>query len=205
VKIMELSLLPAGASEDISRSDTRIRLRDVIVQEDGMLDSHRPQNGIRHLRPVDTGMEQHRTSNGHDCTDSSFSCGVVMMGTNTSEAKHLFKGGQPIAEVNRRKGGAIIGLVRLRNHTDISTHLLETLFGFQSLVRVQVCLEFNMNVAGGVVDKDATTIIHVIGVRLAKGTEESPFSAAHKVIDGDALTRNQVVFLSSSLIVPDLC
>ena len=58
------------------------------------------------------------------------------------------------------EGRTIITEVGLRNHSMISTESLKTLLGTKSLVNFKMRLKFDMNKVGGMMHKDATTIIH---------------------------------------------
>ena len=61
--------------------------------------------------------------------------------------------------------------------------LLELGLGFDCLVRVEVDLLSDEDVAGGVVDEDGTTRVLLLWVFLAKGMLQSSSCRANKVVN----------------------
>ena len=92
---------------------------------------------------------------------------VLMMSSSTCEAGDLSKFTELASVTGGREGGAIVGQVGLRNHTIVTAHKLEVLFGVESLVSVKMGLELDVNVTGSMVHKKASTIKHLIVARLA--------------------------------------
>lgn len=66
---------------------------------------------------------------------------------------------------------------------------------------VEMRLKDNMDVARGKVDKDASAVIHVGVLCLAKSREQSAVGAANEMIHQDALSRLKVISLQCSLLV----
>ena len=60
-------------------------------------------------------------------------------------------------------------------------------------MRVEVDLEFDMDETGGVVHKDATSRVHLVGFGLPSGGKKSSSRAADEVIDGDSMSGDNVV------------
>ena len=85
---------------------------------------------------------------------------IVMMCTNSSKTNYLVKTRQVVIKCRGCEGRTIITEVGLRNHSMNSTESLKTLLGTKSLVTIKMRLKFDMNKVGGMIHKDATTIIH---------------------------------------------
>ena len=85
----------------------------------------------------------------------------------------------------------------------ITAHQLKIIFRIDSFMRVQVGLELNMDVAGGMIHRQTTIGKHLRISGLALGSKEAAFSAADEVVHCNSLTRNQVVLFQHTLAVAD--
>jgi hypothetical protein len=81
------------------------------------------------------------------------------------------------------------------DNAKVAAHEFEGFQGTQGLMCVEVHLVFNVNETGGVVNKDASSSVHVGGVCAASGVKSDPFGRADEVIHRDALAGKQLVFL----------
>jgi hypothetical protein len=165
----------------------------MVPEVDGLLHRHRPQLGIGNLRPVNRGVKHHRTSDQHDRLDRALDDAVVVMGPDTGKPNRLLEGGKVVGKSVRRERLPVVGLVLLRDDANVATQKLVLLLGSQRLVGVQVGLELDMDVARGVVDKDAAARVQISLVRLPLGREEASLRRADEVVNGDTLTREEVV------------
>jgi hypothetical protein len=68
-----------------------------------------------------------------------------MMSTSTSETNYLCKLSELGGKGGRRKCGAIVGNVCLRNHPIVATHQLEVFFRINGLMCIQTGLEFDLD------------------------------------------------------------
>ena len=89
VTVMKLTLLPLGTSEQVSRADTQLRLRHMVVQIHHVGDSHGPQRGISLLWPMDCSMEHHHMGQQHDGLYGMLSSSVVVMSACASKTDDL--------------------------------------------------------------------------------------------------------------------
>ncbi len=60
--------------------------------------------------------------------------------------------------------------------------------GLESLMTIEVPLELDKDVIGGMVNEDTSAIVHFIGLCFSTGREESALCGTNKMIDGDFLT-----------------
>ena len=64
-----------------------------------------------------------------------------------------------VVECLRGVGGSIVALVGLSDDTEIRTHAFKGSLGLQSLMGVEVALEFDVDETGGMVHKNAATAV----------------------------------------------
>ena len=201
--VLELRLSPARASKEVVRRDSGRLDGHMVPEVDCLLHRHRPQLGIGNLRPVNRGVKHHRASDRHDRLDRALGDAVVVMGPNTGEPNRLLEGGKVVREGVRRERLPVVGLVLLRDDADVAAKKLVLLLGLQRLMGVQVGLELDMDVARGVVDKDAAARVQISLVRLASGREEASLRRADEVVNGDALAREEVVSTEGVNLIND--
>lgn len=158
---MKLGLRPPQAREDVVRTDPRGKIRDVIPEERGVTDSHRPQTCVGNLAPVDRSMQHHCSGQGHYRLNCALGDSVLVMRADTSEAVDLGKLGQVLSEGFRREGSSVVTQVLLGHNTKVAAGKLEGFLGGKCLVRVQVLLEDDMDEARGVVHEDASASVQV--------------------------------------------
>jgi hypothetical protein len=130
----------------------------VVPEEDGLLHRHWPQLGISNLRPVNRSLKHHCASDRHDCLDRALGDAIVVMGPNTGKPNRLLEGSKVVGEGVQHEGLPVVGLVLLQDNADFATKKLVLL---QCLVGVQVGLELDMDVARGMVDKDAAARVQI--------------------------------------------
>ena len=82
------------------------------------------------------------------------------MGSNTSKGGDLRERLQMICISLRSERRTIVSVEMLRNHAMITTYCFETVFGASCLMSVQRSLQLNMNIGGGVINKQTTTAVH---------------------------------------------
>jgi hypothetical protein len=150
-------------------------------------------------------VEHHGPGDGHDGLDGTLSRSIVMMCTDSSKALNLSKLLQMLSESRRSKAAAVIRQVSLRDHAIVATHSFETAFAFECCVRVEVHLKFNMHKAGGMIDKDGATNKTFIIFLFTASVEQTPVSRRDKVINRNALSREQVVGAQSTLPITYCC
>lgn len=105
-------------------------------------------------------VEHHGPGDGHDGLDCSFGVAIVVMSTDTGEAEDLFESGEFLLELGRSKAGSVVGEERRWGDSMIAAHLFELGLGFECLMRRHVLLELDMDVVGGMVNKQTPTNIH---------------------------------------------
>ena len=120
MKVVKLALLPSTSGKDIMRRNACLVVGHVIVQEDRMLHSHRPQASISNVRAVDGGVKHHRSGYCHDGLDVPFSNSIVMMSARSCEANHLFKLGKVRGELFGGERGTVVGKKGLYNNSQVS-------------------------------------------------------------------------------------
>ena len=106
-----------------------------------------------------------------------------MMGADSCQLSNLCKVFEVNTIISRGEGGAIVREIGLRNDAKIATVSLKLGLRLDGLVRVQVNLLGNKDVAGGVVDKDCTTGVLLLRVFLAEGMLQSSPCGAHKMVN----------------------
>jgi hypothetical protein len=83
----------------------------------------------------------------------------------------------------------------------VVTHEFEVFFGHQSFVRVQMSLEFDVNEARGVIIEKTSARIQLTVETPSCGCEESALRAAHKMIDRNLLSWNQVSIFQNTFAI----
>jgi len=73
MEIHELAQREPGLGEEVVWRETGGWLGNVVVEPNCMLHGHGPQLGVRHIGPVESGMDLDGSSNCHDCADASLS------------------------------------------------------------------------------------------------------------------------------------
>jgi hypothetical protein len=94
---------------------------------------------------------------------------VVMMGADASKEGLLIELEDVFGKGLRSEVGSVVEEVLLRNHSGVSTHQLEGLLGLECLRRPECCLQLDMYVAGGGIDEDTASLVHLglFGLALA--------------------------------------
>jgi hypothetical protein len=138
-------------------------------------------------------MDHHRSSHGHDGLDRAFSDPIVMMGTDSRVPNCLTKLLKVGGESLRCEGRAVIEKIGLGDHTDVSSGKLEQFLGLECLVGGQIGLELDVDVAGGMINEDTASRVHLALFCFALATEQSAFGRADEVIHGDALPRKELI------------
>ena len=134
-----------------------------------MLDGEGPECGVGDVRPVNGRMQHHGPCDGHDGANVAFGDSIVMVSADASESNDLLKLGEVARELGRSKRFRIVGEIFLWRHACVATHSLEALFCFEGLVRVQTDLVLDKNVAGGMINEDATASVHVVELGFSSG------------------------------------
>ena len=173
----------------------------MVEDKDGVGDRHGPEGGIRCLRPVDAGVEHHRPSHRHDGLDGSFGDAILVMGAYSSVGPNLGKGFELPGVVLCSETAAVVSVVSLGNDTHILATLLEGKFGMQSLVSVEMRLKDHIDVAAGVINKDASSAKHFLIFCLSFRRKQSTFRGANKVVHRHTLARKQVVVFEGTVTV----
>ncbi len=137
-----------------------------------MLDGERPQSWwVGNIRPVDRRMQHHGSRDCHDGSNVALSDAIVMVSADAGESDDLFEVGEVAGELGGGERLGVVGEVLLRSDSCVAAHSLEVFFRFERLVGVQTYLVLNENKAGGVVDKDAPSGVHLVEFRFAGGGE----------------------------------
>ena len=126
-----------------------------------------------------------------------------MVSTGSRESDDLGKISKFGCKSRRGESRTVICQVRLGHDSVISAHQLEIIFHIDCLMRVQTCLELNVDITGGMIHKQTTTGKHLRISCLATQSKETAFGAADEVVHCNSLTRNQVVLFQHTLAVAD--
>ena len=94
-----------------------------------------------------------------------------MVSADSSESDNLFEVGEVAGELGGSECHGVDGEVLLWSDSCVSAHALKTFFCLESLIGVETHLMLNKNEAGGVVDKDAPSGVHVVEFCFAGGGE----------------------------------
>ena len=84
------------------------------------------------------------------------------MGTSTSEVDDLLKLSEMLRETMAREGSTIVGDKRLRNNAIVAAHDFVGTLGTESLVSIELRLEFDMDMVRCMIDKQASSRVHLI-------------------------------------------
>ncbi len=136
-----------------------------------MLDSKRPNCGVGNIWPADCRMLHHGSGNCHDCSNVTLGDAIVMVSADSSESDDLFKVGKVAGELGGSECLGVVGKILLWGDSCVSAHALKALFCLESLKGVETHLMLNKNEAGGVVDKDTLSGVHVVEFCFAGGCE----------------------------------
>jgi hypothetical protein len=146
---------------------------------------------------VNGGVNQHRSSDCHDCLDVALGNPVVMMGADTSEECFLIKLEDVFGKGLRCEVGTVVEKVLLGDHSGVSTHELERLLRLKSLRGAESCLQLDMDVAGGRINENTASLVHLGLFGLAFAGEQTASSRTNEVIDRDPLSGEQLVLSKS--------
>ena len=116
-------------------------------------------------------MQRHGSGNCHDCSNVALGDAIVMVSADSSESDNLFEVGEVAGELGGSECHGVDGEVLLWSDSCVSAHALKTFFCLESLIGVETHLMLNKNEAGGVVDKDAPSGVHVVEFCFAGGGE----------------------------------
>ena len=96
---------------------------------------------------------------------------------------------QSLGKFLRCECRSLIGYIRLRAYAEIKTQEFKLLLSFESLMSCEGGLELDMKISGGLINKDTSSTVHMIGVCPSLAREETTSGGTHKMIDGDSLAR----------------
>jgi hypothetical protein len=103
-------------TEDVRRREAGVGIRNMVVQKDGMLHSHRPKLRISHIGPVNGSVQHHGPGNGHNSLDRALSVSILVMGTDAGKSHDLAEGSQMCLETLGGKGGSMVCEKGLRHN-----------------------------------------------------------------------------------------
>jgi hypothetical protein len=86
---------------------------------------------------------------------------VVMMSSDSSKESFLIELEEILSESFGRKVGAVIEKVLLRNYAGVSAHELEGLLGLEGLRGAKSGLQLDMDVAGGRINENTASLVHL--------------------------------------------
>ena len=89
MEVLKLGVGPACLREEVMGTQSGRFVGHLIVKEGSMLDSEGPEASVGNFRPVDCGMQHHRSCNRHHGLDALFGNTVVMVCSNTCQLGHL--------------------------------------------------------------------------------------------------------------------
>jgi hypothetical protein len=98
------------------------------------------------------------------------------MSSHSGEAAGLLKGAEMGREVGRGEAGPVIGVVLLRDHSNIPAHIFESGLALQRFVTVEERLKLNMYVAGGVINKYRAAGVFLVVRFFSASVELATFS-----------------------------
>jgi hypothetical protein len=91
MQITELGLRPSSPCEDVDRGETGLLGGHTVPNIDGVADSHRPELRVGNGWPVNSRVNQHRSSDRHDCLDVALGDPIVVMGPDASKERFLIE------------------------------------------------------------------------------------------------------------------
>jgi hypothetical protein len=128
---------------------------------------------------------------------------IVMMGTDAGKESLLIKLEKVLGKGLRCEVSAVVEEVLLRNYAGVSTHQLEGLLGLESFGGAERSLELDMDVAGGRINENTTSLVHLALLGLPLAGEQSASCGADEVIDRDPLAGEELILSKSVHTVPD--
>jgi hypothetical protein len=118
---------------------------------------------------------------------------IVVMGADASKERLLIELEKVLGKGLRCEVAAIVEEVLLRNDAGVSTHQFKGLLGLERLRGTKSGLELDMDVAGGRINKNTASLVHLALLGLPFAGEESASSGADEVIDRDPLSRKELI------------
>jgi hypothetical protein len=116
-----------------------------------------------------------------------------MMCSDSSKESPLLELEKVFGKGLRCEVASIVEQVLLGNHSGVSTHELEGLLGLECFGGAECSLKLDMDIAGGGIDKDAASLVHLALLCFAFAREQTASSGADEVIDRDALPRKELI------------
>ena len=111
--VVELIQLPSYLCVHVMWGQPCVCPGHVVVQEHCILDGHRPELGVSHIRPVDGTVKEQRATDFGDGSDGALGNCVVVMTAGTCQLMNLSKVRQLLCKLMRGKGGALVGNIAL--------------------------------------------------------------------------------------------
>ena len=106
--VVELIQLPSYLCVHVMWRQPCVGPGHVVVQEHCILDGHRPELGVSHIRPVDGAVEkQHATDLGNGSNGALCYC-VVVMTTGACQLMDLTKDGQLLRKLMQGEGSTLV-------------------------------------------------------------------------------------------------
>ena len=136
-----------------------------------MLDGERPQSGVGDIQPMDCRIQHHCSGNCHDGSDVALGDAIVIVSADASKSNDLFKVGEVARELGRGECLGVVGKILLRHDSCVATHPFKSFLCLEGLVGVQTHLMLDKNEAGGVINKDTSSKVHVVKFGFAGGGE----------------------------------
>jgi hypothetical protein len=79
MEVLELRLGPSGAGEQVKGRETGASGWHPVPYVGCLMNSHRPERGVGDFAPVDGRVEQHGSSDGHDCPNGSLGSTILVV------------------------------------------------------------------------------------------------------------------------------
>ena len=111
--VVELIQLPSYLCVHVMWGQPCVCPGHVVVQEHCILDGHRPELGVSHIRPVDGTVKEQRATDFGDGSDGALSNCVVVMTAGACQLMDLTKVGQLLRKLMRGEGSTLVGNIAL--------------------------------------------------------------------------------------------
>ena len=111
--VVELIQLPSYLCVHVMWGQPCVCSGHVVVQEHCILNGHRPELGVSHVRPVDGTVKEQRATDFGDGSDGTLGNCIVVMTAGACQLMDLTKVGQLFHELMRGEGSTLVGNIAL--------------------------------------------------------------------------------------------
>jgi hypothetical protein len=155
----------------------------MVEELKGVKYRERPELSVGNCRPMYCRVNHHGSRDRHYGLNRSLRNSIMVMRSCASVRVRLGEAMQVDGKLCGGKRSSIVTVVGMGDDAIVATVKLVEFFRLKCFVCVEMRLQRNPRVPGGMVDKDASSRVFLFRFFLTKGVEETAFGMADEMID----------------------